>query len=131
MSDILSQEEMDELLNKEVGNEHLGDEGSEPIVSASFLSSSVIKDENILNILDTKIEIVVLYGRKKLDISSMIGLKSGQVLELDKLQNEPVDILVNGSNVAVGELIIVDGVYSVRLSNLVSPEVRIQSLKTK
>ncbi len=135
MANILSQDEINALLT-DMDSDDIGFEesDSDPIVSSpSIVLSNIsdIKDENIRNLLDVKIEIVVLYGRKKIDISSMIGLKEGKVLELDKLQNEPVEILVNGSNVAMGELIVVDGVYSVRLSNLVSPEARLKSLKTR
>ena len=53
------------------------------------------------------------------------------MLELDKLKNEPVEIVVNGSYIAVGELNVVDGYYAVRLSNLVSPETRLKTLRTR
>ena len=145
MSDILSQDEINALLSsmEEGGDLGIEEESSpEPIVSTSSpqlppskhnsgFSLKGLRDENLRNIYDIKIELIVIFGSKRLNISSIIGLKAGSVFELDKLRNEPVDILVNGAFIAVGELIVVDGFYGVRLSNLVSPEVRIKSLKTQ
>jgi len=141
MSDILSQDEINALLSNMEDGGDIGTEESdpEPIVSAPIASKASspgfnvagLKDKNLRNVFDLKIELIVLFGSKKLNIASIIGLKAGSVFELDKLQNEPVDIVVNGAFIAVGELIVVDGVYGVRLSNLVSPETRIKSLKTK
>ena len=145
MSDILSQDEINSLLSS-MGDDDLGggeefDTTPEPIVASpipkvksqqsSGFNISGMKDENISNLFDIKIQLIVIYGRKQLDITSIIGLKAGTVLGLDKLKNEPVEINVNGSYIAVGELNVVDGMYAVRLSNLVSPETRLKTLRTK
>ncbi len=145
MSDILSQDEINALLNNmgDGGDLEFGDPEPEaaPIVSTPMPQASPassqsfnlagIEDETVRNLFDTKIELIVRFGSKSINISAIVGLKAGSVVELDKLQNEPVDIVVNGSFIAIGKLTVVDGYYAVRLSNLVSPEVRLKSLRTQ
>jgi len=59
----------------------------------------------------------------------LLGLTQGSVVELDKLAGEPLDVLVNGTLVAHGEVVVVNEKFGIRLLDVVSPEKRVESLK--
>ncbi|MCY6353955.1 flagellar motor switch phosphatase FliY [Clostridium sp. ZS2-4] len=84
---------------------------------------------NIDLILDVPLEISVVLGRTKKSIKEVLNLGTGSLIELDKLAEEPVEILVNGKKVAYGEVVVVDENFGVRIINIVSSEERVKSLK--
>lgn len=84
---------------------------------------------NIDLILDVPLEISVVLGRTKKSIKEVLNLGTGSLIELDKLAEEPVEILVNGKKVAYGEVVVVDENFGVRIVNIVSSEERVKSLK--
>lgn len=85
--------------------------------------------KNIDLILDVPLEISVVLGRTKMKIKDILNLSSGSLIELDKLAEEPVEILVNGKTIAYGEVVVVDENFGVRITSIVSSEERIKSLK--
>lgn len=84
--------------------------------------------KNIDLILDVPLEISVVLGRTKKSIKEILALGTGSLVELDKLAEEPVEILVNGKKVAYGEVVVVDENFGVRITSIVSNAERIQSL---
>lgn len=84
---------------------------------------------NIDLILDVPLEISVVLGRTKKSIKDILNLGTGSLVELDKLTEEPVEILVNGKKVAYGEVIVIDENFGVRIKSIISSEDRISSLK--
>lgn len=84
--------------------------------------------KNIDLILDVPLEISVVLGRTKKSIKEILSLGTGSLVELDKLAEEPVEILVNGKRVAYGEVVVVDENFGVRITSIVSNTERIQSL---
>lgn len=84
--------------------------------------------KNIDLILDVPLEISVVLGRTKKNIKDILNLGTGSLIELDKLAEEPVEILVNGKKVAYGEVVVVDENFGVRITSIVSNEERIKSL---
>lgn len=84
--------------------------------------------KNIDLILDVPLEISVVLGRTKKSIKEILSLGTGSLIELDKLAEEPVEILVNGKKVAYGEVVVVDENFGVRITSIVSNAERIQSL---
>ncbi|WP_368490683.1 flagellar motor switch phosphatase FliY [Clostridium sp. BJN0013] len=84
---------------------------------------------NIDLILDVPLEISVVLGRTKKSIKDILNLGTGSLVELDKLTEEPVEILVNGKKVAYGEVIVIDENFGVRIKGIVSSKDRISSLK--
>lgn len=84
--------------------------------------------KNIDLILDVPLEISVVLGRTKKNIKDILSLGTGSLIELDKLAEEPVEILVNGKKVAYGEVVVVDENFGVRITSIVSNEERIKSL---
>lgn len=102
---------------------------------ASFQSFGTSKPvdmpKNIDLILDVPLEISVVLGRAKKNIKDILSLGTGSLIELDKLAEEPVEILVNGKKVAYGEVVVVDENFGVRITSIVSNEEKIKSLDRK
>jgi flagellar motor switch protein FliN/FliY len=84
---------------------------------------------NIGFILDIPIEITVQLGHTKMLINEMLKLAQGSVIELSKLAGESLDVLANQRLIARGEVVVVDEKYGIRLTEIVSPTERIESLK--
>lgn len=100
---------------------------------ASFepLSQGIIGEshKNIDLILDVPLEVSVILGRTKKSIKDILNLSTGSLIELDKLAEEPVEILINGKKIAYGEVVVVDENFGVRITSIVSGVDRIRSLK--
>jgi flagellar motor switch protein FliN/FliY len=86
---------------------------------------------NIELILDVPLEISVVLGRTKKTIKEILELGTGSLVELDKLTEEPVEILVNGKKVALGEVVVIDENFGVRITSIVSNTERVKSLQGK
>ena len=84
---------------------------------------------NIDLIIDVPLEVSVLLGRTKKSIKDILNLGVGSLIELDKLADEPVEILVNGKMIAYGEVVVVDENFGVRITSIVSGKERLNSLK--
>lgn len=85
--------------------------------------------KNIDLILDVPLEVSVVLGRSKMNIKDILELSNGSLIELDRLAEEPVEVLVNGKKIAYGEVVVVDENFGVRITNIVSSSERINSLK--
>lgn len=79
-------------------------------------------------ILDVTLQVTVEVGRARMTIQDLLQLGQGSVVELEKLAGEPLDIYVNGKHVARGEAVIVNEKFGVRLTDIISPEDRIEAL---
>jgi flagellar motor switch protein FliN/FliY len=91
--------------------------------------SNVPPIKNIDLILDVPLDISVVLGRTKKSIQDILNLGTGSLIELDKLAEEPVEILVNGKQIALGEVVVVDENFGIRITNIVSSVERIKRLK--
>jgi flagellar motor switch protein FliN len=88
-----------------------------------------LKVQNLDFILDIPLQVSVELGRAKVIIKDLLQLGQGSVLELDKLAGEPLEVLVNGKLVARGEVVVVNEKFGIRLTDIISPLERIESLK--
>ena len=79
-------------------------------------------------LLDISLQVTVELGRARMKIADILGLRNGSVIELDRLAGEPADILVNGTLIARGEVVVVDEKFGVRVIEVVSRAKRIASL---
>jgi flagellar motor switch protein FliN len=79
-------------------------------------------------LLDISLQVTVELGRARMKIQEILGLRNGSVIELDRLAGEPADILVNGTLIAKGEVVVVDEKFGVRVIEVVSRAKRIASL---
>lgn len=99
------------------------------------LENSVLEQErsgadggagNLDLLLDVNLKVAVELGRARLKFRDVLNLTNGSVVELAKLTSEPVDILVNGSLLATGEVVVVDDHFAVRITKLLN---RVERLK--
>ena len=86
------------------------------------------ESKNLDLILDIPLTVTVELGRSKLLINDLLQLGQGSVIELTKLVGEPLEVLVNNKLVARGEVVVVNDKFGVRLTDIVSPLERVQSL---
>ena len=98
-------------------------------VQAGDDSLNKLKIQNLDFILDIPLKVSVELGRTKLIIKDLLQLGQGSVLELDKLAGEPLEVLVNNKLVARGEVVVVNEKFGIRLTDIISPIERIESLK--
>ncbi len=80
-------------------------------------------------ILDIPVTIAMEIGRTNLSIRHLLQLNQGSVVELDRLAGEPMDVLVNGTLVAHGEVVVVNEKFGIRLTDVISPADRIKNLR--
>ena len=67
-------------------------------------------------------------GRTRINIRNLLQLNQGSVVELDRLAGEPMDVLVNGTLVAQGEVVVVNEKFGIRLTDIVSPADRVKKI---
>lgn len=92
-------------------------------------SLNKLKIQNLDFILDIPLRVSVELGRAKVVVKDLLQLGQGSVLELDKLAGEPLEVLVNGKLIARGEVVVVNEKFGIRLTDIISPLERIESLK--
>lgn len=81
-------------------------------------------------ILDIPVQITVELGRTKISIRNLLQLAHGSVVELDALAGEPMDVLVNGTLIAQGEVVVVNDKFGIRLTDIITPSERVRKLRT-
>jgi len=79
-------------------------------------------------ILDIPVSISMEVGNTNITIRNLLQLNQGSVIELDRLAGEPLDVLVNGTLIAHGEVVVVNEKFGIRLTDVISPSERIQKL---
>lgn len=107
-----------------------------------FAGSPYIRDMDLSNtgltqveqrkmelLLDVPLKVSVVLGRTKRPIKEVLNLTPGAIVELNSLVDEPVEVLVNGTLVARGEVVVVNENFGVRINSILSPEERIRQLK--
>lgn len=87
------------------------------------------KEANLDVILDIPVSLSMEIGRTEITINDLLQLGQGSVVELDRLAGESMDVLVNGTLIAHGEVVVVDEKFGIRLTDVISPSERIKKLK--
>ena len=87
------------------------------------------KDVNLDVVLDIPVNISMEIGRTKISIRNLLQLNQGSVVELDRLAGEPMDVLVNGTLIARGEVVVVNEKFGIRLTDIISPAERVKKLR--
>jgi flagellar motor switch protein FliN/FliY len=90
--------------------------------------AEVVGDVKMDAILDVPVTIAMEIGRSRINIRNLLQLNQGSVVELDRLAGEPMDVLVNGTLIAQGEVVVVNEKFGIRLTDIVSPADRIKKL---
>lgn len=86
-------------------------------------------DLNLDVILDVPVTLSLEVGRTKIPIRNLLQLNQGSVVELERGAGEPLDVFVNGTLIAQGEVVVVNDRFGVRLTDVVSPSERIKRLR--
>lgn len=100
--------------------------------STSHQSSGYLdkKDKVDLDVvLDVPVTLALEIGRANVTIRNLLSYTQGSVIELERLAGEPLDVLVNGTLIAHGEVVVVNDKFGVRLTDVVSPIERIKKLR--
>ncbi|RRQ23757.1 flagellar motor switch protein FliN [Guyparkeria sp. SCN-R1] len=89
-------------------------------------------DENPVNfdvIMDVPVNISMEIGRTAINIRNLLQLNQGSIVELDRLAGEPLDVLVNGTLIARGEVVVINEKFGIRLTDVISPAERLRKLR--
>ena len=81
------------------------------------------------NILEIPVMLTVEIGSTKVAIRNLLQLNQGSVVELDRLAGEPLDVLVNGTLIAHGEVVVVNEKFGIRLTDVISAHERVRKLQ--
>jgi flagellar motor switch protein FliN/FliY len=80
-------------------------------------------------ILDIPVRISMEVGSTSITIRNLLQLNQGSVIELDRLAGEALDVLVNGTLIAHGEVVVVNDKFGIRMTDVISPSERIKNLR--
>ena len=86
-------------------------------------------NEKISRVLDIPIEITAILGRTKMSLNEILELGRGSLIELDTLENQEVEILVNGKKVAYGQVVISNQNFGIKITEVLEPEDLVNRLK--
>ena len=87
------------------------------------------EQKKLETILDIPVTISMEVGRTNINIRNLLQLNQGSVVELDRVAGEPLDVLVNGTLIAHGEVVVVNDKFGIRLTDVISQVERIKKLK--
>jgi flagellar motor switch protein FliN/FliY len=86
-------------------------------------------DVNLEVILDVPVTLSMEVGRTRIPIRNLLQLNQGSVVELERAAGEPLDVFVNGTLVAHGEVVVVNERFGIRLTDVISPAERLRKLR--
>ncbi|QUN06861.1 flagellar motor switch protein FliN [Shewanella yunxiaonensis] len=95
----------------------------------STATAANVDDPKLDTILDIPVTISMEVGRSFISIRNLLQLNQGSVVELDRVAGEPLDVMVNGTLVAHGEVVVVNDKFGIRLTDVISQTERIKKLK--
>ena len=91
-------------------------------------SAERVSVDNLRVLENIDVTLTVEVGQTEIKIRDLLRLNEGSVIELDRLAGDPLDILVNGTIIARGEVVMVGERFGIRFSEIVSPEKRMENL---
>ena len=97
--------------------------------SSTAAPSAGAGDVNLDVILDVPVTLSMEVGRTRIPIRNLLQLNQGSVVELERTAGEPMDVFVNGTLIAHGEVVVVNEKFGIRLTDVISPAERIRKLK--
>ena len=119
-----------------MGDDELADDNTDSAVlneldAGSSQSSDVPLTDNpdLEVVLDIPVKIAMEVGSTQITIRNLLQLNQGSVIELERLAGEPLDVLVNGTLIAHGEVVVVNEKFGIRVTDVISPSERIKKLK--
>ncbi|WP_375739178.1 flagellar motor switch protein FliN [Pseudomonas boanensis] len=126
-----SQDDIDALMNQGAAapsspRAPMEEFGSGPKAAGGLVT---LDGPNLDVILDIPVSISMEVGNTDITIRNLLQLNQGSVIELDRLAGEPLDVLVNGTLIAHGEVVVVNEKFGIRLTDVISPSERIKKLR--
>ncbi|MDW3150633.1 flagellar motor switch protein FliN, partial [Vibrio sp. 2132-1] len=102
-----------------------------PLEELKDTSRPITDDERrkLDTIMDIPVTISMEVGRSQISIRNLLQLNQGSVVELDRLAGESLDVLVNGTLIAHGEVVVVNDKFGIRLTDVISQTERIKKLR--
>ena len=85
--------------------------------------------DNLDMVLDIRLTAIARLGQVEMPISDVLNLGPGSILDIAHMVDEPVDLLVNGKLIARGDVVVVDEKFGLRITEIISPKERIESLR--
>jgi flagellar motor switch protein FliN/FliY len=129
MSDEENTESVDDVwadaLNEQAETEAAGAASFNELKDESVAGSDV----NLDVVLDIPVNLSMEIGRTRISIRNLLQLNQGSVVELERLAGEPMDVLVNGTLIARGEVVVVNEKFGIRLTDIISPAERVKKLR--
>jgi len=112
-------------------NESTAQETVADTASLSELSDTAlpIDSPDLEVVLDIPVKIAMEVGSTQISIRNLLQLNQGSVIELERLAGEPLDVKVNGTLIAHGEVVVVNEKFGIRVTDVISPSERIKKLK--
>ena len=103
---------------------------SETSSSETPIDQNLARDgsENLRVLENIDVQMTVEVGRSEITIRDLLRLSEGSVLELDRLAGDPLDILINGTMIAKGEVVMVGERFGIRFGEIIEPEKRVEVL---
>ena len=103
----------------------------QPVAPAALEASGAPgnEDVNLEVVLDIPVTLSMEIGRAKVPIRNLLQLNQGSVVELERLVGEPMDVLVNGTLIAHGEVVVINEKYGIRLTDVIRPAERVRKLR--
>jgi len=90
---------------------------------------NIDSEMNLDVLLDVPVKISMEVGNTEISIRNLLQLNQGSVIELDRLAGEPMDVLVNNTLIARGEVVVVNDKFGLRLTDIITPAERVKKLK--
>lgn len=134
---LISEEEINLLLDKQKKYEK--EDGENPEEVAVTMKKPVFTEldadektedpqRNLDVIMDVPLELKVILGKKSRTVGEVLSLGRGSVLELNKQVNDPLEIHVNGKLIALGEVVVINDQFCIRITDIVSKEQRLKNI---
>jgi flagellar motor switch protein FliN len=102
---------------------------AEAILEGQARDGSQTNDVNLDVILDVPVTLSMEVGRTRIPIRNLLQLNQGSVVELERAAGEPLDVYINGTLIAHGEVVVVNEKFGIRLTDVISPQERIRKLR--
>ncbi len=120
--------EMDDAIVAALERETLIPAPSSIPVNSSAEIQSLLRQRNLGLLTDLELGVMLRFGCRQATLREVLELTAGAVLELDREIQEPVDLLLNGRVIARGDVVVIDGNYGLRVTEVASPQQRVDSL---
>ncbi|WP_371930880.1 flagellar motor switch protein FliN [Oceanimonas sp. CHS3-5] len=131
MSEQNDQSELDDIWGDAMAEQEGGVKPAELDDFSADGQSPITQEERrkLDTILDIPVTISMEVGKSQISIRNLLQLNQGSVVELDRLAGEPLDVMVNGTLIAHGEVVVVNDKFGIRLTDVISQTERIKKLK--